>query len=42
VAVQNGYYWGNKHSNAGALVKTAIGTTSGQTLDDSIEGNLLA
>jgi general stress protein 26 len=40
VAVQNGYYWDNKHGDAIALVKTAIGATIGQTLDDSIEGEL--
>lgn len=40
VAVQSGYYWDNKHGNAVALVKTAIGAAIGQTLDDSIEGKL--
>jgi len=40
VAVQDGYYWDNKHGNAIALVKTAIGAAIGQTLDDSIEGKL--
>jgi general stress protein 26 len=40
VAVQDGYYWDNKHGNAVALVKTAIGAAIGQTLDDSIEGKL--
>jgi general stress protein 26 len=40
VAVQDGYYWDNKHGNAVALVKTAIGAAIGQTLDDSIEGKI--
>jgi general stress protein 26 len=35
-----GYYWDNKHGNAVALLKTAIGAAIGQTLDDSIEGKL--
>lgn len=35
-----GYYWDNKHGNAVALVKMAIGAAIGKTLDDSIEGNL--
>ena len=40
VAVQDGYYWDNKHGNAVALVKTTIGAAIGQTLDDSIEGKI--
>jgi general stress protein 26 len=40
VAVEDGYYWDNKHGNAVALVKTVIGAAIGQTLDDSIEGKL--
>jgi len=35
-----GYYWDNKHGNAVALVKMAIGAMTGKTLDDSIEGEL--
>ena len=40
VDVTNGYYWDNKHGQAIALVKMAVGAMTGQTLDDSIEGNL--
>jgi general stress protein 26 len=40
VAPQEGYYWDNKHGNAVASVKIAIGALIGQTLDDSIEGTL--
>ncbi len=40
VTTQDGYYWDNKHGNAIAFVKTAIGAAIGQTLDDSIEGTL--
>jgi len=40
VAVQDGYYWNDKHGNAVAPVKTASGAAIGQTLDDSIEGKL--
>lgn len=36
----DGYYWDNKHGNAVAFLKTAIGAAIGQTLDDSIEGKL--
>ena len=35
-----GYYWDNKHGNAIALVKMAVGAMMGKTLDDSIEGKL--
>ena len=35
-----GYYWDNKHGNAVAFVKQAIGAALGKTLDDSIEGKL--
>ncbi len=35
-----GYYWDNKHGNAVALVKMAVGALTGRTLDDSIEGRL--
>ncbi len=40
VTAQDGYYWDNKHGNAVAFVKMAIGAAIGQTLDDSIEGTL--
>ena len=40
ITPQDGYYWDNKHGNAIAFVKTAVGAAIGQTLDDSIEGNL--
>jgi len=35
-----GYYWDNKHGNAVAFAKMAIGAALGKTLDDSIEGKL--
>lgn len=35
-----GYYWDNKHGNAVAFIKTAIGAIIGKTMDDSIEGHL--
>jgi len=40
VETYDGYYWDNKHGNAVALVKMAVGAMIGQTLDDSIEGKL--
>jgi general stress protein 26 len=36
----DGYYWDNKHGNAVAFVKQAVGAALGKTLDDSIEGKL--
>ena len=36
----SGYYWDNKHGNAVALVKMAIGAITGKTMDDSIEGKV--
>lgn len=35
-----GYYWDNKHGNAVAFIKTAIGAAIGKTMDDSIEGHI--
>lgn len=35
-----GYYWDNKHGNAVAFVKQAVGAALGKTLDDSIEGKI--
>ncbi|MBA9078150.1 pyridoxamine 5'-phosphate oxidase family protein [Rufibacter quisquiliarum] len=35
-----GYYWDNKHGNAIAFVKQAVGAAIGVTLDDSVEGKL--
>jgi general stress protein 26 len=35
-----GYYWDNKHGNAIAFIKQAVGAMLGKTLDDSIEGNI--
>ena len=40
VETAEGYYWDNKHGNAAALIKMAIGAMMGKTLDDSIEGKL--
>ena len=34
------YYWDNKHGSAVAFVKMIAGAIIGETLDDSIEGNL--
>lgn len=42
VQLTEGYYWDNKHGNAVAFVKMAIGAMLGKTLDDSIEGSLRA
>lgn len=41
VQPDSGYYWDNKHGNAVALLKMAVGAVMGKTLDDSIEGSLL-
>lgn len=35
-----GYYWDTKHSMAVSMIKRAIGAIKGETLDDSIEGNI--
>ncbi|GAB2546831.1 pyridoxamine 5'-phosphate oxidase family protein [Rufibacter soli] len=40
VVPSGGYYWDNKHGNAIAFAKQAVGAAIGVTLDDSIEGNL--
>lgn len=40
VETGNGYYWDNKHGNAVAFVKMAVGAMIGKTMDDSIEGEL--
>lgn len=40
VETVDGYYWDNKHGNAVAFVKMAIGAAIGKTLDDSIEGKV--
>lgn len=37
---EQGYYWDTKHSMAVAMAKRAIGAIKGETLDDSIEGNI--
>jgi len=36
----NGYYWDNKHGNLIAGLKILIGAATGNTLDDSIQGEL--
>ena len=41
VATDEGYYWDNKHGNAVAFAKIAVGAIIGKTLDDSIEGTLI-
>lgn len=40
VLPRQGYYWDNKHGDAVAGAKVAIGAVLGKTLDDSIEGTL--
>ena len=40
VVPQEGYYWDTKHGNMVAGIKMMVGAAIGQTLDDSIEGNL--
>ncbi len=40
VTPTEGYYWDNKHGNAVAFVKTAVGAALGKTMDDSIEGSV--
>ena len=40
VAPVSGYYWDNKHGDAVAAAKVAVGAVLGKTLDDSIEGTL--
>lgn len=40
VTPQEGYYWDNKHGNLVAMVKTAVGALTGNTYDDSIEGDI--
>lgn len=40
VEVLEGYYWDNKHGNAVAFAKMAVGAAIGKTLDDSIEGTI--
>ena len=37
---EGGYYWDNKHGNAIAFAKMAIGAMLGKTMDDSIEGKI--
>lgn len=40
VVPRSGYYWDNKHGDAVAGAKVAVGAIVGKTLDDSIEGRL--
>jgi len=40
VETGDGYYWDNKHGNAIAFAKMALGAMIGKTMDDSIEGKL--
>ncbi|HZG23745.1 MAG TPA: pyridoxamine 5'-phosphate oxidase family protein [Chitinophagaceae bacterium] len=40
VEPSGGYYWDNKHGNAIAFLKQAVGAALGKTIDDSIEGKL--
>jgi general stress protein 26 len=40
VETVKGYYWDTKHGIAVSFLKSVAGAIIGQTLDDSIEGNL--
>ncbi len=40
LSADDGYYWDNKHGNAIALLKMAVGAITGKTMDDSIEGSV--
>lgn len=40
VTPEQGYYWDTKHSMAVAIVKRVVGAIKGETIDDSIEGNI--
>jgi len=40
VALQEGYYWDNKHGGMVAFAKQVAGAVMGKTLDDSVEGTL--
>jgi general stress protein 26 len=40
VETKQGYYWDNKHGDAVAFAKMAVGAMTGKTLDDSIEGQI--
>jgi len=42
VSPTQGHYWDNKHGRAIAFVKMVTGALTGQTLDDSVEGNIRA
>ncbi|MEL1242744.1 pyridoxamine 5'-phosphate oxidase family protein [Flavobacterium sp. DGU11] len=37
----DGYYWDTKHGMFVAMIKRTIGAIKGETLDDSIEGNVI-
>ena len=39
-APTQGHYWDTKHGQAVAMIKTVIGAISGETSDDSIQGNI--
>ena len=38
---KEGYYWETKHGMGVALIKRAYGAVTGQTYDDSLEGNII-
>lgn len=40
VTPEDGYYWDTKHGNMVAFAKTLIGTVTGKTMDDSVEGKI--
>lgn len=40
VSPESGYYWDTKHGSMVAGIKMLVGAVTGQTLDDSIQGNL--
>ena len=39
-APYDGYYWDHKHGSTVAFMKMAVGAALGNTLDDSIEGEM--
>lgn len=42
VDMESGYYWDTKHGKAVSFAKQIIGAMTGQTLDDSVQGELKA
>ncbi|MEO6569476.1 MAG: pyridoxamine 5'-phosphate oxidase family protein [Opitutaceae bacterium] len=40
VRVKSGYYWNTEHGKVVAMLSIALGTLTGKTLDDSVEGTV--